>query len=46
LADPHDGLPQPSGYIFFDIENNGTAPDGNGWNTVWNGPCGGRVKAS
>jgi hypothetical protein len=33
-------------YIFFDIENNGTAPDGNGWNTVWNGPCGGRVKAS
>jgi hypothetical protein len=34
------------GYIFFDIENNGTAPDGNGWNTVWNGPCGGRTKAS
>ena len=33
-------------YIFFDIENNGTAPDGNGWNTVWNGPCGGRIKAS
>ncbi len=33
-------------YIFFDIENNGTAPDENGWNTVWNGPCGGRTKAS
>jgi hypothetical protein len=33
-------------YIFFDIENNGTAPDENGWNTVWNGPCGGRIKAS
>jgi hypothetical protein len=33
-------------YICFDIENNGTAPDGNGWNTVRNGPCGGRTKAS
>jgi hypothetical protein len=33
-------------YIFFDIENNGTAPDENGWNTVWNGPCGGQIKAS
>ena len=33
-------------YIFFDIENNGAAPDENGWNTVWNGPCGGRTKAS
>jgi Domain of unknown function (DUF4232) len=32
-------------YIFMDIENNGTAPDGNGWNTVWNGPCGSKVKA-
>jgi hypothetical protein len=33
-------------YIFMDIENNGTAPDGNGWNTVWNGACGSKVKAS
>jgi len=32
-------------YIFMDIENNGTAPDGNGWNTVWNGPCGSKIKA-
>jgi hypothetical protein len=32
-------------YIFMDIENNGTPPDGNGWNTVWNGPCGNNVKA-
>jgi Protein of unknown function (DUF4232) len=32
-------------YIFMDIENNGAAPDGNGWNTVWNGPCGDKVKA-
>jgi Protein of unknown function (DUF4232) len=32
-------------YIFMDIENNGTPPDDNGWNTVWNGPCGGEVKA-
>ena len=32
-------------YIFLDVENNGTAPDGNGWNTVWNGPCGSKVKA-
>jgi Protein of unknown function (DUF4232) len=32
-------------YIFMDIENNGTAPDGNGWNTVWNGPCGNKVEA-
>lgn len=32
-------------YIFMDIENNGTAPDGNGWNTVWNGPCGDKVRA-
>ena len=32
-------------YVFLDIENNGYAPDGNGWNTVWNGPCGGQIKA-
>ncbi|MBV9094792.1 MAG: DUF4232 domain-containing protein [Streptosporangiaceae bacterium] len=32
-------------YVFIDIENNGTAPDGNGWNTVWNGPCGGTAEA-
>jgi hypothetical protein len=32
-------------YIFMDIENNGTAPDGNGWNSVWNSPCGDKVKA-
>jgi Protein of unknown function (DUF4232) len=32
-------------YIFMDIENNGTPPDGNGWNTVWNGPCGNNVLA-
>lgn len=32
-------------YIFMDIENNGTAPDGNGWNTVWNGPCGNKARA-
>ena len=32
-------------YIFMDIENNGTPPDGNGWNTVWNGPCGNNAKA-
>jgi len=32
-------------YIFFDIENNGTAPDENGWNTVWNGSCGSKAKA-
>ena len=30
----------------MDIENNGSPPDNNGWNTVWNGPCGGRVKGS
>jgi Protein of unknown function (DUF4232) len=33
-------------YIFMDIENNGTPPDEDGWNTVWNGPCGNNVKAS
>jgi Protein of unknown function (DUF4232) len=33
-------------YIFMDIENNGVPPDGDGWNTVWNGPCGSTVKAS
>ncbi len=27
-------------YIFMDIENNGSPPDENGWNTVWNGSCG------
>ena len=32
-------------YIFMDIENNGVPPDGDGWNTVWNGPCGNTVKA-
>jgi Protein of unknown function (DUF4232) len=32
-------------YIFMDIENNGTAPDGNGWNTAWNSPCGNTVRA-
>ncbi len=33
-------------YIFLDIENNGAPPDGNGWNTVWNGPCGSKIKAT
>jgi hypothetical protein len=33
-------------YIFLDIENNGVAPDENGWNTVWNGSCGRKIKAS
>jgi hypothetical protein len=32
-------------YVFLDIENNGAAPDGNGWNTVWNSPCSSHVKA-
>ena len=32
-------------YIFMDIENNGVPPDQDGWNTVWDGPCGGIVKA-
>ena len=32
-------------YIFMDIENNGVPPDEYGWNTVWNGPCGSKVKA-
>ncbi len=32
-------------YVFFDIENNGVPPDEDGWNTVWNGPCGGTVRA-
>jgi hypothetical protein len=32
-------------YIFMDIENNGVPPDEDGWNTVWNGPCGDTVKA-
>jgi hypothetical protein len=33
-------------YIFLDIENNGVPPDEDGWNTVWDGPCGSTVKAS
>ena len=33
-------------YIFMDIENNGVPPDEDGWNTVWNGPCGNTVKAA
>ena len=32
-------------YIFMDIENNGVPPDENGWNTVWNGPCGNTVRS-
>jgi len=32
-------------YIFMDIENNGVSPDGDGWNTIWNGACGNKVKA-
>jgi Protein of unknown function (DUF4232) len=32
-------------YIFMDIENNGVPPDEDGWNTVWNGPCGNTVKS-
>ncbi len=32
-------------YIFMDIENNGSPPDENGWNTVWNGPCGNKIKS-
>jgi Protein of unknown function (DUF4232) len=32
-------------YVFMDVENNGFAPDVNGWNTVWNGPCGNKTKA-
>jgi hypothetical protein len=32
-------------YIFMDIENNGVPPDEDGWNTVWNGPCGNTVRA-
>jgi Domain of unknown function (DUF4232) len=33
-------------YVFLDIENNGVPPDEDGWNTVWNGPCGNHVKSS
>ena len=33
-------------YIFMDIENNGVPPDEDGWNTVWNSPCGNTVKSS
>jgi hypothetical protein len=32
-------------YVFMDIENNGFAPDGNGWNTVWASPCSDEIKA-
>jgi hypothetical protein len=32
-------------YIFMDIENNGVPPDEEGWNSVWNGPCGNTVKS-
>jgi hypothetical protein len=32
-------------YVFLDIENNGVPPDEDGWNTVWNGPCGNHVKS-
>jgi hypothetical protein len=32
-------------YVFMDIENNGFAPDGNGWNTVWDSPCGNGIRA-
>lgn len=32
-------------YVFMDIENNGSAPDGNGWNTVWNSPCSSQIKS-
>ena len=32
-------------YVFMDIENNGVPPDEDGWNTVWNGPCGNTVRA-
>ena len=32
-------------YVFMDIENNGLPPDGNGWNTVWNSPCGNQIRA-
>jgi Protein of unknown function (DUF4232) len=33
-------------YVFLDIENNGVPPDEDGWNTVWNGPCGNTVKSN
>ena len=32
-------------YVFMDIENNGFAPDENGWNTVWSSPCGVGIRA-
>jgi hypothetical protein len=32
-------------YVFMDIENNGVAPDGDGWNTIWKGACSNKVKA-
>jgi hypothetical protein len=37
-TDLGDGFQFP--YVFMDIENNGAPPDENGWNSVWNGPCG------
>ena len=43
-ADLGDGFYFP--YVVMDIENNGAPPDHNGWNTVWNGPCGGKVESS
>lgn len=33
-------------YVVMDVENNGAPPDFNGWNTVWDGPCGGTVERS
>jgi hypothetical protein len=33
-------------YVVMDVENNGAPPDGNGWNTVWNGPCGNTVEGT
>jgi hypothetical protein len=31
-------------YVFMDIENNGSPPDENGWNTIWDGPCSGIIR--
>jgi hypothetical protein len=33
-------------YVVMDVENNGAPPDNNGWNTVWDGACGGTVERS
>ncbi len=38
------GLGYDFPYVFMDIENNGAPPDENGWNTIWNGPCGGSIR--